>query len=207
VILTGVILGSWWAAERLGWRLPWMAASAAGLFVVSAPAGIAAIAVLVARQRWMQARRQAAIDAAADADVMLLADLMVLGVTAGLSLRGAIESARPHLSPSLRSDVEEVLGRMDRTGTAAALIGVEGRLEDLGRVAAGAAVSGAPIAAAVTAFSSARRHADHARRMERARRLPVRLLLPLALLILPGFVVLAVGPAVLEGLARLGPIP
>jgi hypothetical protein len=43
--------------------------------------------------------------------------------------------------------------------------------------------------------------------MERARRLPVRLLLPLALLILPGFVLLAVGPAVLQGLARLGSTP
>jgi pilus assembly protein TadC len=96
---------------------------------------------------------------------------------------------------------------MDRAGTAAALAGSKGRLADLGRVAAGAAVSGAPIAAAVTAYSRTRRHADHAKALERARRLPVRLLLPLALLILPGFVLLAVGPAVLEGLARLGPIP
>ena len=40
-------------------------------------------------------------------------------------------------------------------------------------------------------------------RLEAARRLPVRLMLPLALLILPGFVVLAVGPALLEALDRL----
>ena len=49
--------------------------------------------------------------------------------------------------------------------------------------------------------------AGHAERITVARRLPVRLLLPLALLILPGFVVLAVGPAVLQALARLAPMP
>jgi len=35
--------------------------------------------------------------------------------------------------------------------------------------------------------------------------LPVRLLLPLTLLVLPGFVVMTVGPTVIESLARLNP--
>jgi pilus assembly protein TadC len=92
---------------------------------------------------------------------------------------------------------------MDRLGVAAALAAATGRGEGLYRLTARAAATGAPLAAAVEAFAAERRHADHARRLEAARRLPVRLLLPLALLILPGFVVLVVGPALLDSLARL----
>jgi hypothetical protein len=57
-------------------------------------------------------------------------------------------------------------------------------------------------------FAAERRHAEQACNLERARRLPVRLLLPLALLILPGFMVLVVGPAEpigCPGLAGAGP--
>lgn len=207
MIAAGVVLGCWWVGARLGWKRPWVAGAIGGLVVLSPPGGFAAVAIVVARRRWLTARQVSDSHSQADDDVVLLADLMVLGVTAGLTLRGAIETARPHLAPTLRGEVGRLLERMDRAGTAAALAGSKGRLADLGRVAAGAAVSGAPIAAAVTAYSRTRRHADHAKALERARRLPVRLLLPLALLILPGFVLLAVGPAVLEGLARLGPIP
>lgn len=207
MIAAAAVVGCWWVGARLGWRRPWIAGAMGGLVVLWPPGGLAGVAIVVARRRWLRARQLSHSEAQADDDVVLLADLMVLGVTAGLTLRGAIETARPHLAQSLRGEVDRLLERMDRAGTAAALAGWKGRLEDLGRVAAGAAVSGAPIAAAVTAYSRTRRHADHAKAMERARRLPVRLLLPLALLILPGFVLLAVGPAVLEGLARLGPIP
>jgi pilus assembly protein TadC len=61
--------------------------------------------------------------------------------------------------------------------------------------------------AAVEAFASEQRHAEHNRSLAAARRLPVKLLLPLALLILPGFVILAVGPALARSLARLDVVP
>jgi tight adherence protein C len=165
------------------------------------------MAVAIARYRWLRARRDAEIEREAESDVALLADLLGLGLTAGLSLRAAIDIATPQVAAPVQADLTAMCRRIDRAGLAAGLAGTSGRLEGLARVAAGAAVSGAPLGPAVAAFSKVRRHADHATRTERARRLPVRLLLPLALLILPGFVLLAVGPAVLQGLARLGSAP
>lgn len=103
--------------------------------------------------------------------------------------------------------MDALLAAMEREGSAPALIAVGGRLADLGRVTAAAVTSGAPMVAAITAHADRARHTSHANRVAAARRLPVRLLLPLALLILPGFVVLAVGPALLQALARLAPIP
>jgi len=139
--------------------------------------------------------------------VVLVADLMALGATAGLGIRSSLEAAAGYAGAETGEDAAALLRAMDRRGVAAALAAEEGRLSGVARVLAGAAASGAPPAAALSAFAATRRHEQHAARLERARRLPVRMLLPLALLILPGFVVLAVGPAIFEGLARLGPLP
>lgn len=207
VIIALVIGGGWWAATRYGLPRPWLAAAACGLLVVAPLVGVSLAAVVLARYQWRKARRLGHARAQADSDVALLADLLGLGLTAGLSLRAAIDVAGPQVAAPLQDDLSILRRRIDRGGLAAGLAGTQGRLEDLARVAAGAAISGAPLATAIAAFSRTSRHADHAARMERARRLPVRLLLPLALLILPGFVLLAVGPAVLQGLARLGPMP
>lgn len=206
MIVAIAVLGGWGLAERLGWRRPWLMGAAGGLLVLAPVAGLALVAIVLARHRWRRARRVGDLQADADADVALLADLLGLGLTAGLSLRAAIDIAAQQVAGPLREDLAVLCRRVDQSGLAAGLAGTRGRLEELARVAAGAAVSGAPLATAIAAFSKTRRHADHALRMESARRLPVRLLLPLALLILPGFVLLAVGPAVLQGLARLGPI-
>jgi tight adherence protein C len=141
--------------------------------------------------------------AAAEGDVVLLADLVALGLGAGLSLPAALSEAAGEVAAPLAAEVRHLRRSMDRLGVAAALATAEGRGERLYRLTARAAATGAPLAAAVEAFAAERRHAEQARHLERARRLPVRLLLPLALLILPGFVVLVVGPALLESLARL----
>lgn len=200
-------LGSGWLWHRLGRSRPWMAALVGGMVVAEPIAGAAVGAVILARFRWQKARSARLEGKRADGDVALLADLLVLGLTAGLSLRAAISAAAPHVHDGLKTDLDDLVAAVDERGMAAGLTAAGGRLEGLTRVAAGAAVSGAPLGTAITAFARARRHEEHAARMAAARRLPVRLLLPLALLILPGFVVLAVGPAVLEGLARLGPVP
>ncbi|MDX1384834.1 MAG: type II secretion system F family protein [Thermoanaerobaculia bacterium] len=200
-------IGSWWAAERLGARRPWVPALVAAVALTAPFAGLATGAVLVARARWRRARSARLGAEEAEADVTVLADLLVLGLTAGLSLRASLDAAARHVHPGVRRDIADLAVRVDRHGMGAGLAATTGRLEGLARVAAGATVSGAPLGTALTAFARARRHESHTARMEAARRLPVRLLLPLALLILPGFVALAVGPAVLEGLARLGPIP
>lgn len=180
----------------------------AGWGALAAPFALAAgVSFIVATTRWRRAAAATRERRRADDDIVLLADLLSLGVAAGRTVRGALESARTHLHPQLGAEVDRLLGDMDRRGSGPAMLAAGGRLADLGRVVATAATSGAPLAAAVAAHADRVRHARHSARVAAARRLPVRLLLPLALLILPGFVVLAVGPAVLQALARLAPIP
>jgi hypothetical protein len=198
---------AWSAARRLRLGRPDLAGAVAAVTVAAPLAGLALAAVVVAGRRWRVAAARTARSRDDERSASLFADLVSLGLTAGLSLRAAVVAARVHVDGSLRGEVDDLVAGMDRVGVAPALAAVEGTLSDFGRVAAGAAASGAPVAAAVAAFAATRRQVDHAERVAAARRLPVRLLLPLALLILPGFVVLAVGPALLQALARLGPVP
>lgn len=200
-------IGAYRAGRLLGWRAPMIASAVAVLVVIEPILGVACGAVVVAGSRWRTSASATRRRGLADADVALFADLVVLGVGAGFSLRSSIEEAGTHVVEELRLEVAGLIDAMDAIGVAPALSAARGRLGELGRVTAAAALSGAPLAAAVGAYASARRHREHSAAVERARRLPVRMLLPLALLILPGFVVLAVGPAVLQSLARLGPIP
>lgn len=204
--LAVALVAGWVAARQARARPGFVAGIAWG--AVSAPLPTAAVAsVAAASRRWRRAAAITRMRTAADADTVLLADLVALGVASGKTVRGALQSAHDHLHPALAAEVARLLADMDRQGSAPALIGASGRLAEFGRVVAAAVSSGAPVVAAVTAHADRIRHARHAARVAAARRLPVRLLLPLALLILPGFVVLAVGPAVLQALARLAPIP
>jgi tight adherence protein C len=184
-------------------RRPALAGAVAALLVLApllgSAAGLAAACWLAARRL----RRPRLEEASAEADVVLLADLVGLGLGAGLSLPTALDEAAAEVAAPLAAEVRRLRRAMDRLGVATALAAAEGRGERLYRLTARAAATGAPLAAAVEAFAAERRHAEQAHHVERARRLPVRLLLPLALLILPGFVVLVVGPALLESLARL----
>ena len=181
-----------------------LVAGALGALAVAAPLhGVAGVLALAC---WRLSRRyhlRRLANAAADGDLVLLADLVAIGLGAGLSLPLALDEAAREVDPVLAAEVRGLRRAMDRLGVASALASASGRAERLYCLTARAAATGAPLAAAVEAFAAECRHAEHARRLESARRLPVRLLLPLALLILPGFVVLVVGPALLESLARL----
>ena len=191
-------------ARRLPRLGPPLLAGALAAGVVALPMlGIPAVLALGCWRLSRRFRRRRVDAAAAEGDVVLLADLVALGLGAGLSLPLALDEAAREVDPGLAAEVRALRRAMDRLGVAAALAGATGRGERLYRLTARAAATGAPLTAAVEAFAAERRHAEHARRLEAARRLPVRLLLPLALLILPGFVVLVVGPALLESLARL----
>jgi len=191
-------------ARRLPRLGPPLLAGALAAGVVALPMlGIPAVLALGCWRLSRRFHRRRVEAASAEADVVLLADLVALGLGAGLSLPLALAEAAREVDPGLAAEVRSLRRAMDRLGVAAALAGAVGRGERLYRLTARAAATGAPLTAAVEAFAAERRHAEHARRLEAARRLPVRLLLPLALLILPGFVVLVVGPALLESLARL----
>ena len=101
--------------------------------------------------------------------------------------------------PALAHEVGDLLRRAARDGLGHALAAADGRGRPLYAGAARAVVTGAPLAPAVDAVVREAIAGQRAADLEAARRLPVRLMLPLALLILPGFVLLTVGPTVLAG--------
>lgn len=190
------------AHPRLGGLAGWVGMGA-GLIVMAPLPGLALLAMAGAiwqRSRWTQSRRAAR---EADAEVALLAELTGLGLTAGLPLTSALEAAAEETGALLAREVRGVLRRARVEGTAVALGTSRGRALPLYRLAARAVVSGAPLRPAVAAFADEARSELRAERLAAARKLPVRLLLPLSLLILPGFVLLSLGPALISALERL----
>ena len=135
------------------------------------------------------------------------AGALVVAVSSGLSLRGSLELVADILDAPARAELAAVLRDAHRIGLSAALARATGDLAPLfGRVAR-ATMSGAPISASIAGYLAEERGLRRATRLEAARRLPVRLTIPLALLILPGFVLLAAGPAVLHSFeAMLRPL-
>ncbi len=130
-------------------------------------------------------------------------ELVALALAAGLPFAAAIEAAADHLGAEDAAEITLVLRRARRHGLGTALAAAGTASGGLFRVAHRAVVTGAPLVHAVESWSREQRKADHSRRLERVRTLPVRLLLPLTLLTLPGFVVLTVGPTLIEAVARL----
>jgi hypothetical protein len=137
-------------------------------------------------------------------EVMTAGQVMLVALTAGLPLPAALEVAAGTGGPTVRAEIERVLRQSQRVGMVAALAGAGGAHTRplLSRLAL-AQASGAPMADAVTAFLSAGRAARRSAALERVRRLPVLLMVPLGLLILPGFIVLFVGPVLLTSLSDM----
>jgi hypothetical protein len=186
-------------------RGPVLIAAAAGTGAVLGPVPAAGCALALGALEWRRrlAARRAAV-AAADGDVTLLGELVLLGLRAGLTFPVALEVAAAEVVPPLQREVIGVVRSLRLHGAAAGLERAGGRARPLYAAAARAATTGAPVAGAVAAFVAARRDEERARRRAAGARLPVRMLVPLSLLILPGFVLLTVGPALLGAVRRLG---
>lgn len=140
-------------------------------------------------------------------DMQALAGALVVGAVAGLSLQKSLERARSVLGQEQIRELDSLLRDAQRMGLAAALSRSTGSMSPLFGRLARAHVSGAPLAATVVGFATEERDRLRAERIELARKLPVRLSIPLALLVLPGFILLTAGPAVIGSLQRmLGPL-
>lgn len=170
--------------------------AALGVTVAGVPGGLAALAALEILGRWGRRRRPRPVDA-----LPLAVRLLVL-VGAGLPLSAALEAAA-----GATSEVAAALRRSRRVGTPAALAAMTGPLAPLLSRLGEAAASGAPLEPAIRAYIDGERRHRHTGAIERARRLPVRLMIPMTLLVLPGFVVMVYGPAVVALVADLiGPL-
>ena len=136
-----------------------------------------------------------------------LGQVLYIALSAGLPVAAALEFAAGEIDPAEAAQVQSALRNARNQGLAAALTGVEGNAEPLFGALARAQVTGSSAIKAVASFVDEERKNRRARAAEAAQRLPVKLTVPLALLILPGFVLLTVGPTVVSMFQRLlGPL-
>lgn len=147
------------------------------------------------RRRPVGARRRR--PARDERSVERVAQSLRVAMSAGVSLRDSLVDARPQLDDFDRRELDRVLRRSQQIGLGSALARSTGVLSPLLVRLAGAQTTGAPPGATLAGFLEERRVARKADRLEQARRLPVKLTVPLALLILPGFVLVTIGPALM----------
>lgn len=190
----------------IGTRLSTTAICAAGASVlaiqsapwIAVPLG-AGWPLMRLRKRSLAARREAAKQGR---DVAALAELTAIALTGGLGIRRSLEVAGETVGGPVGGEVAAVLNRMRIEGSAA-LAAVDGIASPLYRTLARAASSGAPPVESMSRLAEHLRSEQAAAREQAVRRLPVVMLFPLTLLILPGFVLLTVAPALLDAFGRL----
>lgn len=163
------------------------------------------VSLIVRLVRQVSQRRRD--DRQAERDVAVLARGMYVAVSAGLSVTAALSVASIGLSTVIEDEVRALIRAARRDGMALALAEAPGRCGKLFGLLARAQSTGASVADAIAGYVDEQRESHRLEVTEAARRLPIKLTVPLALLILPGFVVLTVGPSVLESARRLlGPV-
>lgn len=163
--------------------------------------GALAVTAIVVGARIRRRRRRTPMLDATQVDE--LAALVVIGLSAAMSLPNALAAAAEECGGAAATEVADLMRRSAHRGFARALAETTGPLGELTGQLAQAQVTGAPMLGAVTAFLATRRTAARARALERARTLPVKLIVPLALLLLPGFLILVMGPYIADQVAGL----
>ena len=170
-----------------------------------AGAGLGLVWFSLKRRRALRGRRLAR--ERAEGEIELLTHSMLIGLSGGLSPAASLALSREALRSGLGEEVDMVLRRSVQEGLAASLLNATGVGGRLFRQVGAAHLSGAPLGLALTALAAEQRAVTRARAVEAARRLPVKMVVPITLLMLPGLLVLLVGPLVLPSVARLlGPI-
>jgi tight adherence protein C len=136
-----------------------------------------------------------------------LGQVLYIALSAGLPVAASLEFAAAETGSTEATEVRAVLGSARHHGLTAALTGVEGPTGPLFATLARAQLTGSSAIEAVASFVDEERKSRRARATQAAQRLPVKLTVPLALLILPGFVLLTIGPTVVTTVQRLfGPL-
>jgi len=157
---------------------------------------------LVGRYRKASSRRRE--QRRAKFDPLVVARVIQVGLAGGLPLTAAMSLAVGEVGQLVAGELTATLRTARREGMSSAMATSTGSFMRplFGRIAL-AQASGAPMHEAVSAYLTDGRAARRGKALEQVRRLPVALMVPLGLLILPGFVVLFVGPIVLNSLVDL----
>ena len=167
--------------------------------LVGVSCGIAAAAWL-RRARLVAAR---GLKTAAEGERILFVHALLIALSGGLGLATAMSSARGQLKSTLGDEVERVLRQSAVMGLGPALLAASGAGSRLFRHLGTAHTSGAPVVVALSSYAHELHEVRRAHALQRARQLPVKMVIPLTLMMLPGFLLLAVGPTVVSSFARL----
>lgn len=161
---------------------------------------LGAAALLVGVRGRVRARTEAA--ALTRRRLADLAEMTAVGLTAGLGVQPALGLAATAQGGPLSEEVGRVLRtmRVDGVGT---LLTAAGAVAPLYRTLGRSVVTGAPALGAVILLAEQLHGELAAEQAQAVRRLPIAMLFPLTLLILPGFVLLTVAPALLDAFGRL----
>lgn len=181
-----------------------LAATAVALLVTTSPLvivpiGLAASGVLLARH--LRARTDR--DRASREDRAALAELTAIGLTGGLAIQPSLEIAARGVGGPIAAETRALLLQARIRGMAAAMAGAPGQSRDFYRAIGRTAATGSSLVDTVIRIADEAYANINAARMQEVRRLPVTMLFPLTLLILPGFMLLTVAPALLDAFARL----
>lgn len=173
----------------LGLRYPWTA--------IALP-----LPVLAGRYKTLRSRRREQYRATSDP--LVVARVVQVGLAGGLPLTACMALAVGEVGQLVAGELTATLRTAQREGMSSAMAASTGPLMRplFSRITL-AQASGAPMHEVVAAYLADGRAARRGKALEQVRRLPVALMVPLGLLILPGFVVLFVGPIVLNSLLDL----
>ena len=182
------------------------------------PLAIACVGALVLRYPWLaiglalpdvagryrKASSRRREKSRAEFDPLIVARVIQVGLAGGLPLTAALNLAVGEVGQLVAGELTATLRIARREGMSSAMATTNASyLRPLFSRIALARASGAPMHEAVSAYLTDGRAARRGKALEKVRRLPVALMVPLGLLILPGFVVLFVGPIVLNSLLDL----
>lgn len=152
---------------------------------------------------WMFSRWRSRQGPATVEDVIRFGRLLVVPLTGGMSLSNSLMMATVQAHPQLRVEVSQTLRRSRQVGLARSLAGSGGCLGELFGRMAGAHASGSSLVQAVTTHVDNLQYQARMESLSRVRSLPVTLAVPLTLLIVPGFLLTLVGPAVVSRIAEM----
>lgn len=175
-------------------------AAVAGVMPATAWPLAAGACLVAAVRRWKQKRRAAT---QLVGDVATICDLVAIALTGGLGLRDALTLAAESVGGQMEGEVSGILRRAQVNGISVALADAAGAGKRVYHVLARAAATGSEIVGPVRRLSDELNAEQGAARLETVHRMPVLMLFPLTMLILPGFLLLAIAPAIVDAFARL----
>lgn len=201
-IVVGLVTSSFWRGANLdSWKAGVLVGGVSASPLLGAVGGflwwVRRMARGIASKR---SRRDQALS-----ELGVLARVLLMGVSSGQSLHGALVTANREVVGGVGDHVSSVLKQFRTSGMAAALVSVAGPATPLFVQLAGASASGGPSSPVIASFLHEHLATAKAHRLAEMRKLPIKLTIPLTLLILPGCVLLFVGPSFVRGVADLLP--